>query len=258
MTNKNEKDSKINKFNKSKNNPKIFGIDGCKGGWFLVTKTNGIMDGKIFDTFNVLMDNVEKNSKIFIDIPIGLPDRQKPIRECDSIARKLLGRRHVTVFSPPCRLALSKKNYAEASLENDEELNRKLTIQSWGICQKIKEVDDYIQNSKNKYIYIFEVHPEICFLKMNKNQPVLEPKHRENGIKKRLQLLGKIEPEIEEFYGRMLKTYKRKILAKDDILDATAAFLTGAKSPNNLGSIPSYCSHDSLGIPMKIFFHQFN
>jgi len=65
-----------------------------------------------------------------IDIPIGLLDGS---RACDKAARKLLGwPRRNSVFSPPCRAALSAKNHAVATAMNLRMTGKGLSQQAWG------------------------------------------------------------------------------------------------------------------------------
>jgi predicted RNase H-like nuclease len=131
-------------FEETKMNMKLIGVDGCKIGWFY-TAINHENEWEIG-----VSENIEKfwkahkdASLILIDIPIGLPFK-KP-RACDLEARKLLGRgRASSVFPPPCREALAAKTYEEACEINKKVLGKKISLQTYHISKKIKEVDDFL------------------------------------------------------------------------------------------------------------------
>ena len=69
-------------------------------------------------------------STVLIDISIGLTDSPDQ-RECDFEARRALGPRRSSVFTPPSRAALEARSYREASTLNFRETGRKLNLQTW-------------------------------------------------------------------------------------------------------------------------------
>ena len=89
------------------------GVDGCKGGWFAIRLEDDKPSSvEVFCNIKELWKKWNDASLILIDIPIGLSDAK---RQCDSDARKALGSRHSTVFTPPCREAVQVPCYSEAS-----------------------------------------------------------------------------------------------------------------------------------------------
>jgi predicted RNase H-like nuclease len=90
--------------------------------------------------------------------------------ESDKAARKLPGQpRGTSVFAAPCRGALTAKTHAEASAINRQKTGRGLSQQAFGIGRKIKQVDDAITPDIQRWA--FEVHPEVCFWKLNGERP---------------------------------------------------------------------------------------
>jgi len=67
----------------------VAGVDGCRGGWICVHQDQGLIEGKIFEYFQQVIDYLGPESVIAVDIPIGLP--AKGSRSCDKAARKILG-----------------------------------------------------------------------------------------------------------------------------------------------------------------------
>ena len=79
------------------------GVDGCPAGWFSVGfERNGGYEVNVFASFGELLDHYSDAGLVLVDIPIGLPEGPER-RECDSLARKLLGRRGSSVFPSPTR-----------------------------------------------------------------------------------------------------------------------------------------------------------
>ena len=90
------------------------GVDGCRSGWFYVHLKHGELDFGIASRFADLAVLLPEESRVFVDIPIGLIDEGEEGRSCDSQARKLLGPRRSSIFSPPCRAVLKSADYDEA------------------------------------------------------------------------------------------------------------------------------------------------
>jgi predicted RNase H-like nuclease len=194
----------------------VAGIDGCRGGWValkvdLASHTTIV---ELVDLPAILRNRPDFLVALTIDIPIGLLDGPRP---CDCAARNLLGaRRGCSVFAAPSRAALLAKGYLQACDANKQKTGRKLSGQSWCICPKIKEVDDAISPSTQKWAS--EVHPEVSFWAMNNYRPMAHRKKSRDGQAERLALLARVFPGIEE---QMLR---RPIhVGVDDLFDAAVA-----------------------------------
>jgi predicted RNase H-like nuclease len=91
----------------------VAGIDGCaKGRVVVIAVGNPPNMTWHYYVVNNVAEAVARAVKakatvIAIDIPIGLRSDCKH-RACDKEARKLLQRRHVCIFTPPTRTALSR------------------------------------------------------------------------------------------------------------------------------------------------------
>jgi predicted RNase H-like nuclease len=120
----------------------VAGIDGCRAGWiaFKVELLTLITSVELIDLPVTLRNRPDGLACIAIDIPIGLLDGS---RACDIAARKLLGQpRGSSVFPVPCRAAIHATNYDDATAVNKQRTGKKLSVWTWGIVPKIKEVDD--------------------------------------------------------------------------------------------------------------------
>ena len=213
---------------------KYFGVDGCRIGWFYVgiDEQNNYCFG-IISNITEIFKITEKAQLVLIDIPIGLRENEKPERLCDLEAREILGRRGSSVFPVPSRFAVGCDQYFIASQINFQQTGRKLSKQSFSITNKIQEVDKFFNfvNLQTKYR---EMHPEICFWALNKNNPMDFSKKKINGFLERKYILNKYFLYTEKLIEEALSKYLRKHLAKDDIVDALVGAVSATFYPNLL------------------------
>ena len=96
----------------------VAGINGCEGGWFVVLREieSRRSVSRVIQAFREVITFPENPVVIAVGCPIGLPDHAVPGgRECDRIARKLLGSPGGSrVFPIPARPALSAHDLEEA------------------------------------------------------------------------------------------------------------------------------------------------
>ncbi len=178
-----------------------------------------------------------------IDMPIGLLDTATPGgRDCDRAARRLLGPRRSSVFSPPIRRALTAANYAEAKVRNGG-----MTIQTWNIVARIAELDRLVTPDHP----VHEAHPELAFLHLSGGVP-LAPKRTALGRAERTALLAEHLPGAEPH----LSGPRPRGVAPDDVCDALVLCLTAARIAAATalcvpeGPVPT----DARGLPMLVWW----
>ena len=82
----------------------VYGVDGCWRGWFYVRADGADFDFGVVTQLSELIDAAPDGSTVLVDIPIGLHDDIGGPRQCDLVARKLLGQpRGSSVFPAPIR-----------------------------------------------------------------------------------------------------------------------------------------------------------
>jgi predicted RNase H-like nuclease len=124
------------------------GVDGCKAGWIAVSKDQGELTYRIANTACELLSAFPDAERVLIDIPIGLPWRDEPIRSCDRLARSILGDRRSSVFPAPCRAALRAEAIGVARELNRGELGRSPSEQSWGYVGRFGRWTSYFWASR--------------------------------------------------------------------------------------------------------------
>jgi predicted RNase H-like nuclease len=196
-----------------------------------------------------------KPAAVLIDIPIGLSSTGSAERTVDGLARALLKpRRQASIFTPPCREALSAGTYAEACRINQRICGRKISIQTWHITAKIKEVDDFLQATPGARGILRETHPEMCFWSLAGGKPLRYAKKSAEGRRERLDLLQSIYPASSELYRVALERFPRGAVARDDILDALANAVTATRLKSSGQTLPENPPRDMCGLPMEMVY----
>jgi len=233
---------------------KFIGIDGCKAGWFYV----GFDDKNqwrigVIKHIEQIASFISESALILIDIPIGLRGNNSKQRLCDIEARlRLKPKRSASVFPVPSRVSLQANNYQQASHLNFQASGRKLSKQSWNIMNKIKQVDDFLLRTKERY-KIREMHPELCFWALNHQRAMQHNKRTLQGFSEREKLLTFHCDATEKIVNEALRLYPRKDIARDDILDALVGAVT-ARFKENLATLPECPERDAMNLPMEVVF----
>ncbi|MCZ6681310.1 MAG: DUF429 domain-containing protein [Candidatus Poribacteria bacterium] len=231
------------------------GVDGCRAGWLAVGLTAD--DGWQIDVFpdvSSLWNHYRHASVILIDIPIGLRDGGAQERRCDPEVRKLLGPRRSSVFPAPCRSAVYAESYEEASAINERMTGKRLSRETWHISAKIREVDCLLANDESARARIRETHPELCFSGLA-GHPMSHAKKRREGLLERTQMLQSIYPQTAALVRYALSEYRRKDVARDDLLDALCLAVTATRGKGKLLSIPQEPEFDSRGLRMEMVWY---
>lgn len=231
----------------------VVGVDGCRKGWFAValdSKDNWKID--VFKTFDGLWQSAQPLSVLFIDIPIGLPNSGR--RACDRETRKMLGRRGASVFAAPCRDALQAHTYRRACRINKRSTGVQLSIQSWNICAKIGEIDIWLLHNQKARPKVRESHPELCFWALAGGRAMAHSKKSSRGFGERYSLLESACPQTGAIVHGALGRFRRKVLARDDILDALALAVCARISSGMPKTVPLNPPTDKRGLPMEIVY----
>jgi predicted RNase H-like nuclease len=184
--------------------------------------------------------------RYLIDMPMGLPEKQ--IRDLESIARAHLPGRASSVFSVPTRSAVYAKSYQAACDMNARQQGKKISIQAWNICPKIQSIDQLLRDQPQLTDLLYESHPEICFSRLN-GKPLVHTKKSAEGIQERLGILGGRNRAMPALFEQALQKYPRKLLARDDVLDAMVLMLTAA---GRCLQLRGALRQDEYGIPIRM------
>ena len=226
----------------SKQDKTVAGVDGCAGGWLLATRNQ---TPALFSTFRQLL-LAHPKTILLVDIPMGLPSLSA--RDLESQARKLLPCRSSSLFPVPCRDAVYAASYGEACDINLRYLGKKLSKQTWNICSKIREVDELLCDDSSWQARIVESHPELAFFLLSTNGTRYSKKTAE-GVEERLDILEGYYQPVRRWYQLALETYPRKLVARDDILDALVLMVVGSVGQTVL---TDSCGADEMGLRIRM------
>lgn len=231
----------------------VAGVDGARGGWAVVVSDNGRLRLSKALTFAEIFETHGSFDIVAVDMPIGLTETYEPGgRACERAARKMLGRgRASSVFPSPARAVLEARTHKEACEISRGSMpgGKGISVQSFGILPKIKEVDLFLRKRPDLRDVVREVHPEVCFHEMAQ-VPMKFSKKKPGGKAERTHALRVHFPEIDAFVAPP----RTERLPLDDVLDATAACWTAQRlAAGNGCSLIEPVLPDATGLKMTIW-----
>jgi predicted RNase H-like nuclease len=127
---------------------------------------------------------------------------------------------------------------------------KRLSMQSWAIVPKIREVDAFLRADPVIRTRIREVHPEVCFYYMAGLHPMSAGKKTSMGRAERHALLkNHFGTSVEE----ALADRRRLGCAADDVLDAFAGLWTARRIQAGVAeTVPSNPPRDAYCLPMEM------
>jgi predicted RNase H-like nuclease len=197
-------------------------------------------DAKLYDSFRDVVDLRPAFAAIVVGAPIGYRDRlSDPPRGADVEARKLLGRRGMTIRRPPTRETIGRGS----AVANDH-----LDAISAMILPVILEVASEMSGYRQRVVY--EGSPELSFYFMNAEVPLRWSKKREEGRRERRELLEGKVPGIERILNAKVPGVREQHL-----LDASALLMTSRRVQTKAAKrIPRDPEWDSEGIRMEYVY----
>ena len=230
------------------------GIDGYIDGWCCCIIHDGVRI-ELHKNLTTLFENIGINNLTLIDMPVGLSSKNFE-RFIDFKLRTYLPKnKKSSVFTAPCREAVLSNDYNSAKKANQIITNRSISIQSWNISKKIKELDRFLISQKKNKLTIKESHPEFCFVNLNNNNPLIHNKKTKDGYNERLSILIRSSEGIEMVVKKSIEKFKKEKVKKDDILDSIVLALTSKYwQKNGSRTITQNPEKDEMGIPFEIYY----
>jgi len=232
------------------------GIDGCKKGWLVVNITLDGFEVDIFNNIEEICARCREFDCMIIDMPIGLPEsgRDAELRP-EADARKLLAHRSPCIFNTPCRQSLFAENYLVASEINRAHLGKGLSKQSFAILNRIREIDDFLNQAPEYANKIMESHPEICFAMLSPTRkPINESKYTSEGKEIRINILRQHYDQTIDFIEHIGSSPKLCEM-EEDCIDALCLAVTGMLGmESGFKYIPESPCNDRRGLRMQMVY----
>lgn len=239
------------------------GVDWAGAGWLAVYFVNGSYEDYTFKTaFDALWDETDTPALVLVDVPIGLPENEESLtdrEELDSLARSVT-ERSSSVFPVPSREACTiaytdNASYEEVVRQNEADLDKGLSWQSYYIADGIGEVDAYLNQYDSAKQWIIEAHPEVCFRALL-GHPLEYGKDSAAGVGERLTALQTVLDSPGETLKRVTADLQGESpeIDIDDVLDAVALGATASKGKGNLEYLPESWECDPNDIPIRMAY----
>ena len=220
----------------------VAAVTPCPGGWLvssakLQAATFSPEDARVLSKFSEVFDEHPQFEVIALNAPVGYPDDPEQPRTCDLFARRLLGRRSMTVRRTPTRRTL------ETGLVGlDEHLDAISLVLLGRYCEVTAEMLPYRQRT------VYEAHPELSFYVINGDKPLERSKKTDEGIAERRVLLEKRIPGIKRVLDAELRGVSMSHLNDVAALLWTARRIA-AKAATRIPADPEW---DSEGLRKEI------
>jgi predicted RNase H-like nuclease len=236
------------------------GVDGCPAGWIAVQfDEDGYKDTNLYENIQELwMAHDDAAQQVLIDVPIGLRENSNAKRPCDDAARKKLSpKRHSSVFPVPVRPAVHEGSYEDAKETQEKRTDGSLGVQSWGIANKIAELDSFLCETEPDAVgTIREAHPEVCFWALNGEFATEYSKTGQPAAAfwERIEILETIDDAIIDDVRDASTDLDAKV-SNDDVIDAFALALTASRKTGSLRTLPDEPPTDDTGnLPMEMVY----
>ena len=236
---------------------KSIGIDGCRAGWLAAIwdSASQQLEFSLSGELALLIQSLPEEAPIFIDMPLGLPTADAPIRACDVEAQRLLGHKlRARVFHPPIRETFGTTNYTTACNISRELTGKAFSIQAWNITPKIIQLDTLLREQPELSKRLHESHPEICFMHLSTPpEPIFANKKTDYGADSRLARIAAHAPEMGRQLQKNTGRFRSTEALLDDMLDATVLALC-ANNPRQWSAFPEGPPTDDYGLPMRMSY----
>ncbi len=226
----------------------IVGADGASHGTWVAVFQEANHDPELVicsSTDDLFLEMARRSAVLAVlDVPIGLP--ASGLRECDGLARRLLGPARSTVFLVPPRPVIGADSQRQATKLWRDLDGRGCPAQTFGLFKRIREVDRKLGGARNARV--LEGHPELVFHLLAGCTP-LASKHSPHGVGQRVELvasaMGGVRGWLASHPGLRL-----------DVLDACACLVTARRVRDGQAqSLPAPpIPRDPLGLPMAIWY----
>ncbi|MFC6990227.1 DUF429 domain-containing protein [Haloplanus sp. GCM10025708] len=235
--------------------PLYVGADWSSGSWVAVAfDREGYDHAAVFDEVGDLWLRYEERAdRVLLDVPIGLVEDGGEGRQCETLAREVLGPRRSSVFTPPVREATRKRRYPAAKRVNERKAGKSLSKQAFAISDGIAAVDELLREVAEARDVIAEAHPEVCF-RAFAGEPLEYSKRVAAGYAERMRTLAEFDRDAPPVVQSAAEATGGHDVAVDDVLDAVALAYTSRPGPGELRTLPPTPETDPTGLPMRMCY----
>lgn len=231
------------------------GVDWSADGWLAVAfDAEEFDEAAVFEEIGQLWQQFEETAvRILIDVPIGLIDDGQTGRQCDALAREVLGARRSAIFTPPVREATRKRRYPAAKRVNERKTGKSLSKQAFNSSDAIAAVDELVGHVPEARQTIRESHPEVCF-RAFAGEPLRHSKRTAGGYAERMRTLAAVDADGPPTVQSTAEAVAGTDVAVHDVLDAVVLAYAARPGPVPIHTLPPEPPLDPTGLPKEIVY----
>ena len=225
------------------------------GDWVTVAMdASGFVDAGVLDGVGDLWYRHEDRARrILVDVPIGLPDEGVDPRQCDDLARSVLGERGDALLEPPVREATRKQRHATGTRVHERTVDRELSEAAFARSDGIAAVDELLAELPEARPVVAESHPEVCF-RAFAGEPMGHGPDTAGGYAERLRALSEYDRDAPPVLVEVGEALGGHAATVGDALAALALAYTARPGTADLRTLPPDPPTDDRGLPMGIHY----
>ncbi|OYR55516.1 hypothetical protein DJ73_02105 [Halorubrum sp. Ea1] len=241
----------------------VAGVDWAGGKWLAIVLEDGV---QVACQRKKHLSSVWKSDwnfdRILIDVPIGLPHDEETLKKretLDSAARSVT-RRPGSVFPAPsrvaCEAAKEGDDYEPVAKQNQDDIGKGLSKQSYHIAAAIGEVDAFLGDNVAAREVVIESHPEVCFRGLLGEQ-LTHSKKTAQGIGERLRALDGHLEDPSGAFGDICRELDEESgdIDVDDVVDALGLAVVASYPEEEIKFLPHDEEYrDGAEIPMRMAY----
>jgi len=190
---------------------------------------------------------------ILVDVPIGLVEESDGVRECDALARSVVGPRADEIVAPPAREALRKRRYPVATRTHERATGRQLSERAFELSETIATVDQLLREFSGARDLVAASHPEVAFCAFA-GERMAHDRETAGGYAERLRTLASIDRDAPPAVQAAAEAMADAPVTVADVLDAMVLGYTALPHDGPLRSLPPQPPLDTNGLPMEIVY----
>ncbi|MFB6206997.1 MAG: DUF429 domain-containing protein [Haloglomus sp.] len=224
-------------------------------GWFAaVFDAEGFVEAGAHEGVGACWSHYEETAaRILVGAPIGSVGGDGDPRECDELAREVLGDRGHVVVDPPVREAARKRRYPAASRVHERVTGRELAERAFELGDAAAALDDLLREVPEARDVVAESHPEVCFTAFAGESPE-HPRSTAGGYAERMRALAEFDRDAPPAVQSAAEAAGGAHVTVHDVLDALALAYTARPGPGELRSLPPEPPTDAEGLPVAIHY----
>jgi len=225
------------------------------GTWVAVAfDRSGFDHAATFDGIGDLWFRYEDDAEsILVDVPIGLVEESEGDRECDDLARTVVGPLADEIVAPPAREALRKRRYPVANRTHERATGEELSERAFELSETIATVDQLLREFSEARDLVAAGHPAVAFCAFAGDR-MAHDRRTAGGYAERLRTLASVDRDAPPAVQAAAEAMGDAPVTVADVLDAMALAYTALPHDGTLRSLPPQPPLDANGLPMQIVY----